>query len=98
MQRSTIVVLVLAAFTIYLVIGLLTGSDSIYRLQELEAENALLREELEAMIEANRSIRTDIDRLDPSNPDYDFIEEKMKQSLGVGLAEEWIVPTKPDGE
>lgn len=98
MQRSTIIFLVLAAFTTYLVVGLLTGGDSIYRLQELEAENALLRKELETMTDANRSIRTDIDRLDPSNPDYDFIEEKIKQSLGVGLPEEWIVPTKPDGE
>lgn len=98
MQRSTIIILVLAAFTTYLVVGLLTGGDSIYRLQELEAENALLRKELETMTDANRSIRTDIDRLDPSNPDYDFIEEKIKQSLGVGLPEEWIVPTKPDGE
>jgi cell division protein FtsB len=82
---------VVIALMCYLTFAALQGEHGLFRLFQIEAQEARLREELAALQAERAAIANKTRRLSSEAPDLDLLDEQARKVLGLGRPDEIII-------
>ncbi len=79
------------AIIAYLGVAGLQGEHGVFRLAQIEAEEARLRDELESLRAERAAVENKTRRLSPRTLDLDLLDEQARRVLGLGREDEILI-------